>query len=377
MIPFAKSSVVVPCVLCLASAAQVAAQVHQVSPAFDSTLAPGADCLPGLRGGFRQQILIDPVRLGGLAGRTLTGFSFRRDLGRAEALSGGQISLDVRLSVGVTAARDCSQVFVANAPAVSQMQVFTGIVTVPNSPPLGSNPAPWGVQNSVSVSFASGFKYTGGTLCIELDGRPVPGKEPDFWYVSQEVGVAGGGSATPFGVSCSTFHVGGESLIVEAKGLQLGSTMRSFVVGRPGSSPLLLVGASSHPSGVDLSPTGALGCSLYVSAYVAIGLTYSPQLPGFPNAFANLELQIPSRGIQPGTRLFLQSADLETALPSSQWTNAAGLTTSNAVDLRVASTPPVLGMASVTSRPVDAAQPMPATGEVDVERAPVLRLYYR
>ena len=73
----------------------------------------------------------------------------------------------------------------------------------------------------------------------------------------------------------------------------------------------------------------------------------------------------------------MQFADLEIYMPRSSWTNPAGLTTTNALELGLATTSPELGMSTVMSHVVGAGDPMPARGAVDVEAGPVMRFLVR
>ena len=73
-------------------------QTLAVSKRFDSVSAPAAYTIPGFDGGFRQQSLIDPVRLSGLGGKSITGLAVRRDLDDRIAMKGGAIDLVIIFS---------------------------------------------------------------------------------------------------------------------------------------------------------------------------------------------------------------------------------------------------------------------------------------
>ena len=64
-------------------------------------------------------------------------------------------------------------------------------------------------------------------------------------------------------------------------------------------------------------------------------------------------------------------------LPKSEWTNAAGMTTSNGLALTISSVPPTLGMSMVRLYAVDPAKITPGWGAVDVSKAPVIRFTYK
>ncbi|MCB9872267.1 MAG: hypothetical protein H6837_20600 [Planctomycetes bacterium] len=357
--------------LCTALSAQT--KVFPVSPSFDATNAPSSASFPGLHGAFRQQILVGAPRLAGLTGKTVTGLAVHRDVDWSSALTGGSVDFEVRLSTSSIPPENAVEAFDRNASTTGQVLVFRGQTAIPNSPSVGPNHDPWAAQNTVTISFSTGFAYTGGTLCIDVIGRPVAGKEPKLWYIDHEF-EGPGGTATRFGITCSVFGTDRGNLVGLERGLYLGSTMRIVLLGRPGSSPLLMFGANGLPAGIDLGAAGAAGCRQYVQSLAAVGLLYHDSRT-MPNAFANFSVQIPASRSLLGAKVFAQSVDLEAQLPRSQWTNSAGFTTSNGLEIQVAKTAPSLGMATVRSHVVDSG-PMPTSGEVDVARAPVLRLLY-
>ncbi|MCB9872274.1 MAG: hypothetical protein H6837_20635 [Planctomycetes bacterium] len=349
----------------------IAAQaVFVVSPAVDNASAPAAGSLAGLGFAARQQILIDEWRLAGLRNRKLLGIVFRRDLGDRGALRGGAVDLEVRLAAAVSGAAKTSEQFGVNRPAPTV--VFANTVAVPDSPEVGATTQPWDPRNTIRIDFSTPYPYAGGTLCIELVGRPVKGKEPVRWNVDHELAEAGG-AVREFGTSCSPFAAHGSSLNAETTGLTIGSSLRLVGFGRTGSSPLLLIGARAIPGGVDLTPMGAPGCSQLVDAMAAQPLLYYPPRVEKAAAFFNFRAQVPADGSLLAARVYFQSVDIETGLPKP-WSNPAGLTTSNAVELHLASTHPVLGMAVVRATMPTASEP--ATGSVDVEAAPVMRVLY-
>ena len=75
--------------MCWAAPLVSQSNLLKLSPQYDNVSAPSAAPLPGLNGGFRQQILISASRLVGLQSRSLNGLQFRRDLDYAGAQRGG------------------------------------------------------------------------------------------------------------------------------------------------------------------------------------------------------------------------------------------------------------------------------------------------
>jgi len=300
----------------------------------------------------------------------------RRELHYGRQLDGGKINLTVKASTTTRLPRSASELFSLNASAAHQTTAFSGVVTVPDSPALGGSPVPWATTNSFKVIFTSPFRYGGGTLVLDLAATPQKSGAPSFWYVDHEY-VFHNGMASIFGQTCSQFTAGGLSLTAESKGLQIGGTARIIAFGHPGASPLLLVGISKLQPGIDLGLIGATGCRQYVNYFSIARLQYQKVVPNFEAAFTNLFVQVPPNPALVGSLVFLQSADIETRLARSEWTNPAGLTTSNGLELRISTTSPTLGMSIVQSQEVEIGKPLPVGGRIDVERAPVIRLLYR
>lgn len=361
--------------MCWAAPLVSQSNLLKLSPQYDNVSAPSAAPLPGLNGGFRQQILISASRLVGLQSRSLNGLQFRRDLDYAGAQRGGEMDLLVRVSSAQVAPDKAEELFAQNSGFASI--VFQGRVVVPDSPVVGTAPVPWSAINSVVIPFSTAYPYTGGNLCVDIEGRPLTGNEPEFWYVDHELGGSGG-IVTPIGKSCSSFRdASDQSLYADSMSLQIGSSMRLTGLGRPGASPLMLFGASAIPGGIDLSLIGAAGCSQYVNYFLTLGLSYRPPQQYLGGSFTHFETQIPPQKILLGAKVYVQFADLETSLPRSSWTNPIGLTTTNGLELRIALAGPSVGMSTVTSHVVGASDPMPLRGQVDVEAAPVMRVMVR
>lgn len=349
--------------------------VLKLSAQFDDVSAESAAPLPGLSGAFRQQILISGSRLVGLQNRTLLSLQFRRDLDYDGFQRGGEVDLIVRISRAQVAPDQAVALFAQN-PGPSAV-VFGGRMVVPNSPTLGSTVQPWASANRVEIPFNTPYLYVGGDLCVDIEGRPVAGKEPEFWYIDHELGGVGG-RVTTIGTSCSLFQdVSGQSLYAESMSLQIGSSMRLTGLGRPGAAPMMLFGVSGIPAGIDLSPMGAVGCAQYVSYFLTVGLSYRPPQTYLSGSFVHFEAQIPPHRSLLGVKVYAQFADLETGLPRASWSNSIGLTTTNGLELGLAMVAPGVGMSTVTSHVVGANDPMPSSGRVDVEAAPVMRATFR
>ena len=140
--------------------------------------------------------------------------------------------------------------------------------------------------------------------------------------------------------------------------------------------PLMVLGGSLAPIGADLSAMGATNCQLYVNYFLTLPLAYTvhkdPALP----AITTFESQIPTSTGLLDLNLFAQFADDESGIAAKDRTNPAGLTTSNAVQIKIASTRPDLGMSIVTSGTIASNAGQPTRGEVNVTIGPVMRLLY-
>lgn len=349
--------------------------IFKLSRDADAGNTPAASSFAGFGWSFRQQILIDEWRLGKLRGQKLFGFVVRRDLGITREMPGGEVDLEVRLSISPRSAARAETTF-ANNTGTQLMTAFRGRVILPTSPAIKTTTTkPWAAENSVTVSFPNAYSYAGGTLCIDLFGSPVAGKEPQYWPVDHELDGSRG-QDIEFGKSCSDFAVEGITLSAETTGLQIGSTIRLVGFGRLGSTPLLLIGAKAHPTGVSLSPMGAPGCHLYVDYFLSAALAYRASTWLEQPASLEFHAQVPHDLTMMGVSVFFQTADIETAIPSN-WTNSAGLTTSNGLELRIANSAPSMGMSVVRSDPLGPMAPWPGLATtVDVEAAPVMRFLY-
>ncbi|MCB9888579.1 MAG: hypothetical protein H6836_03300 [Planctomycetes bacterium] len=358
--------------LMLSTAALAAQGELKLAGAFDTASAPTAASLPGLDGGFRQQILIGAPRLASIAQRKITALAFRRDLSRTGLMAGGSVQMELWLSACPHAPEKAVESFAGNTGA-GRLLVFQGTMQVPDSPAISGNPDPWSSSNSVVLTFGVPFDYTGGTLCIDWIGRPTGSKQPRGWIADYE-GAGGGGQAIPFGRSCSASVASVPSLIGEDWGLRIGSTLRMVGYGRPDAQPLLLIGARPVAGGLDLGAMGAVGCKQYVDYFAMAALAFQPPIQGFSFGFVNFFAQVPSDDALLGNSVFAQLAEIESTANRS---NVAGLTTSNGLELRIGSAKPDLGMSVVVSHRVEDKTPMPNSGRVNVDTAPVLRVRWR
>ena len=97
---------------------------------------------------------------------------------------------------------------------------------------------------------------------------------------------------------------------------------------------------------------------------------------GMP-AYLDILLPIPLDKNLAGARFYMQFANNETVLPRSEWTNAAGMTTTNGLDLTISALQPKLGMAMIRSDDAARGKTPPPWGVIDVSSGPVIRFTYK
>lgn len=321
--------------------------------------------LPGVWQARRAQIILPQNRLTALTNRTIEALTFRRDARLSGALLGGSFDLTLQVATSSRAPRDASPAFADNL--ANQTTVFTGRIAVPAAPPISGSASFNDPQQTIHIPFMVGFAYTAGQLVLDLHGHN-PASPNTLWPVDYALDRLNA-TATPRGVGCGRWSTPrGETAAVGHEQLLPGGTAR-FVTWTNARSPALLI-LGVTPTDLDLTAFGATGCRLHVDPLVTL-LTAAVDRGAGPGV-ANLRLQFPAVDQLLGSSLIAQWAHLEFGTTS----NPLGLTTSNALDLTLATSLPTLGSAMVTSPPTTS-QTAPSHGDVSFSRAPVLRLSYR
>jgi hypothetical protein len=320
----------------------------------------------------RSLVLVDARHLTALQGKTLTELTLRRDATSKGALTGGTSRITVALSTTTRVPEHALGAFDLNHGG-NRVALFQGDVTVPSSPAVGPNHDPWSPANTVRIPLGSGFAYASGSLCIDLCGAPAG--RARYWGVDAEVEPSNG-SATSVGTACPP-NLRRETATVSGAGFaKPGGSLAVLAFGKPGAGAALLAGVQPYGSGIDLTPFGATGCSLYQAPVLTFPASLiDHQVPGMLAA-AHWSLQFPADPGFAGVTLRLQAITMEWSLPRSEWSNAAGVTTSNGLVLTTSALPPALGFALVSARWSGTGTP-PASGTVDIGRGPVLRIGYR
>ncbi len=261
-----------------------------------------------------------------------------------------------------------SRIFAQNRGS-NPVVAYDGSVVLPAS--VGAPvPAPWSTAHALRIAFTQPFRYTGGVLCIGIEGEPVDPPEGFLWWADYDyegepgtVQVLGAGCGQAMAANTTTAGA-------SARDLRPGSTTRLWSVGWPNTAGALLLGAPlAQP--VSLAGLGAPGCNAYVTAGVFLNTVYPAASSGIAWTVSYQDLDLPGSAALMGQTLAAQALNLE---PTGQGSNAAGLTTTNGVALTVASQPVPGSMATVTSKVTGDGQPFPVSGRVSVSRAPVLQL---
>lgn len=322
--------------------------------------------LPGVRGDHRLQILLPERDLTALRGRWIDALTFRRDGRIQHALAGGAVDLTVTLSTTSADPQRTSTVFAHNHGAAPTI-VFDGRITVPAAPAVSGVVSFDDPQQTIVVPFTSSFAYGSGSLVIDLTGTRASAPA-SLWPVDFAVDLQNA-SATARGAGCGPWaQPSSQTASVGRDGLVPGSTTRFVTWSSPGSAALLMIGV--QPTDLDLGAFGAAGCRLLVNPLVAMPTVALPRSTG--PGVANLRLHWPSTSNLLGAPLLTQWAHVEFGRSSQP----PSLTTSNAVDVVLASTLPVLGASVVRSLPPTAGS-FPLVGDVTLQRAPVLQITYR
>ena len=333
-----------------------------VPPEFTSNDAIRASHVPGAGGEWRQQLLVGSQRLQGLVGRNISAFAWRRSA-TATTLPSGATNIRVSLSIAPHSPLECSSTFASNV-GPNPLQVYSGPITFPTSPAEPGPTVAWDPDNTVRIPFTNPFVYTGGTLCIDIVGTPIPGLEPAWWMadavcedIHGQTLDLGGGCGTYGGPTHQWSHVAERSLVpggyaqMSAYGTPYGLAVAAIGQGTPFGMPLNMLGLNA-PS----------GCELHLSSFdVLVPAVFVPDphpMLVSRGGRADVEIKIPAIPAALGHSL------------TTQWFDWSQMATSNAVQWTVATAIPTLDMALIEGHPQE------PTGNATAHIAHVLRFEY-
>lgn len=348
-------------VTALATAAMTQS-LHLVAPATYATTDANRFCaLPGAVDPFRHQTLIGASHLSSMAGNYLSAIEFRRSAAN-EIFAGGQVHLTVNLSITPITPIQCSNAFVNNT-GPSPIQVFSDTVDVPLSP--ATTVPTWTFDNVVRIAFQTPFHYTGGTLCVDIEGAPIAGQTLGWWMadavyenITGTVHNLGGGCPTS-GSPTSDWNT------VIPNTLAAGHHAHSIAHGTPGGFALAAIGIGS-PSGIPLQglwPSADPQCIWHIpNPILTEARWFVPHtIPELANSNGRADLEIKLPGI----------ADALGATLTTQWLDWTEKATSNAIEWTISLTMPTLDMALIEGHPQE------ATGHAASNMAHVLRFEYQ
>jgi hypothetical protein len=348
------------------------AQSTAVVPTIGSGDANSAALVAGFDGAQRHQYLFDASVLAPVRNRALLGMTFRRDAGSTSAFSAGEADLEITLSIAPHQALDASEDMDRNLDPLPQnrLLVFQGRALLPASAAAAGRAVSWSdPQDVVDIAFARPFPYLGGTLTIDIVGRPVAGRTSDYWAVDALADDATG-TVTYVGTACGRFGgaAGPQQTFASAhtspRQLVPGFTVSFTGLGDVATPAALLLGFT--PALVDLHALGlgGPGCKLYVHDAIALSGTFLDRGPSrLPGGEARIAMQVPVSPSVLGARFRAQFAQVTTPI-----------LTSNALDCAIASRLPSLGLASVLA-PIEQGV-VPTRGRVLAAKGPVVRFRY-
>ncbi|MEM7200492.1 MAG: hypothetical protein AAF628_09525 [Planctomycetota bacterium] len=356
-------------VFSLALVAAPRAQQWVVVPSqYDGQEGTSGGTVAGFSARFREQILVSGTALQALQGEEIDSLWFRRDDLFGKTLLSSWSNIKVTVAPALLPPTAPSRVFVENLGAPSQV-VFDGLLPLDGSsaPP---SPAPWATPFVAMVPFDTTYSYTGGDLCIEIEGTPDYPPLDFVWWVDV-AHLAAVGSVQHVGSPCGA-PAAENALTADAWGRNMvpGATFTMVSFGRPGTPGVMLLGAPL-PTPLSLAFMGASGCELYLLPTLQIlGQHSAPVGGGAVAAPLFWDVHLPVHPGFLGAQFRVQFANLETGSGSS---NPARITTTNALDITLGGSLPSGPISVVKSEAVPDGAPLPDFGMVSVSRGPVLR----
>ncbi|MBK8097727.1 MAG: hypothetical protein IPK26_11505 [Planctomycetes bacterium] len=307
----------------------------------------------------RQMTLIDASLLTGQIGQPITAITWRRNAA-PESFVGGTSNVTVHLSHAARSWSDASPTFAVNAGA-DRTQVFSGTVTLPNSPAIQGNQVAWTADNTLRIQLTTPFFYLGGTLALEITGAPSQTGAAE-WWPADAVWESGDGSASHYGQGCGQPRALTADLT--STNLVPGGSVAFHVAGTP--MDIAVVAFAVQAGNLDLAPHGFAGCRALLSAplfstSLLIGPAPHSQNTG-AEGLATVVAQIPTGTAFLGSQFF------------TQWFSFGpnGLRNSDGMAWTIATQTPSLPMTLITAPVLNNQQP--EQGLVFPARGHVLRL---
>ena len=279
-----------------------------------TTEAASRTRIPGLGHSGSKQIVIGAALLQHLLGRDISAISLRRDASWAAPFAGGTSDLVVRIGPAANSPRDVVPEFAANLP--NGLELHSGVITVPASGAVTA-PIAWASPFIVEVPFTSPYRYSGGPLAIEITGTNL--NPSTYWWAVDAIEDDVGGSVTFEGHGCGPRGgPNGQTGGVAESSLVLGGTALFDFFGQAGANALLLIGASTHPTPINLAFLDAPGCELRVDFFAIVPRPVLPTgLPGFDD-MAYARIPLPAQPALLNGQLVAQWLEFGAVVTSSQ-----------------------------------------------------------
>jgi hypothetical protein len=327
------TSVLVVSGLCMTALSQG----HLVIPAAYATSdANRLLSIPGATLQLREQTIIGAAHLTSLVGKQLKAIEFRRNA-TATTFDAGAANLTIKISSMAAPTYDCSRTFGSNE-GTDVLQVFSGQVTLPTSPPEPGPNVAWTSDNVIRIDFTTPFPYNGGRLCVDITGSAVAGLEAENW-IPDARGEDAKGTFQNIGGGCGSYA---SHAYVDEYSLVVGNRASFTTLGTP--HPFFAFAITGQPLSFGL-PLSAFGipapgnCELMTSLDV---LASVPMInyPGTAMGYGRWELDIPNNAALQGLGFTTQWFDYGTqattdalswtigAAPSLDMATVSGETTS-------------------------------------------------
>ncbi len=311
---------------------------HDLVPAMpQSAEGDSSRYLEGLGSHGRSQLLIHATHLAGLQGRALTGVAFRRDGRSTYVWHGGAVDLVVRIGAAASSVTAPSSSFRDNLP--QPFEVFRGTIDLPATVPT-ANPIDWTAGNVVEITFDRPFAYASGDLVVEWEGTPRRGEE--FGWPIDAVAEQIEGQVQRIGQACGGPRAAdGTRAFIAPRTLVPGLHAQFDLSGEPGASAFLFLAATPLQQSLDLTPFGAPGCRVHVDPTMFLAATVSaPWADPSHGGIGRARIALPDDSHLLGANLAAQWLEL----------GSRGLSTSEALDCRLAATLPSMGLALCSQR---------------------------
>ena len=293
--------------------------------------------VPGIGRSGVKQWLIGSSHLTPLRGRSVAGLVFRHDANWDETTVPGSATLVVRIGPAAVEPLDATTDFAANLLPTHAVEVFRGSAAFGVSS-VTAGAATWNAPHVLELPFTTPFAYAGGPIAIEIDGMHAASAAT--WWSVDGVEEQIAGTVTDIGTSCGARDFpNGRTALVDPASLVLGGSAEFHFYGQANASALLLIGATTFPTPINLALLGAPGCELHVSPFAAIARPLVDSNIQGLGSVARALVSLPAQTDLLGGELYAQWFEV-----------GATFTTSQAIRFQIAPRLPTLDLATLIRR---------------------------